>query len=223
MPTEPNSPEEDYVRRRVKAELRKRMRGVRAQAPLSACQERSAAIVSTLLAHEAIVAASSVALFFPIEARHEVDLRSLDAALRARGASVFYPAIDPDTRVMTFRKVSDLAELEERGLGFAEPSATAEEAEPGALSAIVVPALAIDTAGHRIGYGAGFYDRTLPRFAPPAITLGVAYDYQLIPEVPTTEGDVPLAWVVTDRRVFRAGGPAWGTPIPSPSPSSSSV
>jgi 5-formyltetrahydrofolate cyclo-ligase len=197
----------DLLRRRVKAELRKRIRGLRAAAPLSACAERSRHIVRALEEHEAIRAATAVALFFPIEEKHEVDLRALDASLRARGVRVAYPEIDPETRVMTFRFVASTDDLEERGFGFREPSKEAAEASAGDLSVIVVPALAIDPSGHRIGYGAGYYDRTLPRFTSAplrAVTIAVAYDYQLVAEVPTTSTDVAVDWIVTDTRVLAA-------------------
>jgi 5-formyltetrahydrofolate cyclo-ligase len=184
----------------VKAELRKRLRGVRKTTPLEACQARSAKIVARLEAHPAVAAAKRVALFWPIEARHEVDLRTLDASLRARGAVVAYPAIEPDTGVMTLRVVSDVGQLEERGLGFAEPAADAPDASP--LDVVVVPALAVDPTGHRIGYGAGYYDRTLPRYAPPATSIAVAYDWQLVSEVPFTSGDVRVDAVVTDERTL---------------------
>jgi 5-formyltetrahydrofolate cyclo-ligase len=68
-----------------------------------------------------------------------------------------------------------------------------------------VPALAIDPSGHRIGYGAGYYDRTLPRFAPPAIAIAVAFDFQLVSEVPATPSDVRVGWLATDARVLDAG------------------
>lgn len=194
------SPEEDFIRRKVKAELRKRMRGVRKAAPIEACLERSKKIVAALLAEPAVASARSIALFWPIEERHEVDLRGLDASLRARGAQLFYPALDPETRVMTFRRVDDVAVLAEAGFGFAEPPLDAPEATT--LDVIVVPALAVDDRGHRLGYGAGFYDRTLPRFCPPAHAIVVAFDYQLIAEVPITEGDVATDLVVTDARVL---------------------
>lgn len=194
------SPEEDFIRRKVKAELRKRMRGVRKAAPIEACLERSKKIVAALLAEPAVASARSIALFWPIEERHEVDLRGLDASLRARGAELFYPALDPETRVMTFRRVDDVAVLAEAGFGFAEPPLDAPEATT--LDVIVVPALAVDDRGHRLGYGAGFYDRTLPRFCPPAKAIVVAFDYQLIAEVPITEGDVATDLVVTDARVL---------------------
>lgn len=196
---------EEVIRLKVKAELRKRLRGVRRTAPLEACQERSRAIVERLAQLEVVAAASRVALFWPIVARHEVDLRDLDARLRARGAAVAYPAIDPDTGDMTFRFVEAPLELEERGYGFREPSAAAPEATT--LDVIVVPAIGVDPSGHRIGYGAGYYDRTLPRFAPPAVSVVVAYDWQLLAEVPFTEHDVRCGWVVTDTRTLDARTP----------------
>ena len=140
-----------------------------------------------------------MALFWPIVEKHEVDLRSLDESLRARGIAIAYPAIDVETRLMTFRFARP-DELDERGFGFREPAATAPEATRGALDLVIVPAVAVDPTGHRIGYGAGFYDRTLPRFVPPAVAIGVAYDFQLIAEVPFTEHDVALPFVVTDAR-----------------------
>ncbi len=204
-PAEPHShalAPEEVIRLKVKAELRKRMRGVRKTAPLEACAERSAKIVAALEAHEAVVAAKSVALFWPIVERHEVDLRELDRKLRARGVRIAYPAIDPDTGDMSFRIVDDVAALEERGYGFAEPAPDAPHAT--ALDVVVVPALAVDPTGHRIGYGAGYYDRTLPKYAPPAIAISVAYDWQLVSEIPALPGDVQTAWVVTDQRVLDA-------------------
>lgn len=187
---------------RAKAELRKRLRALRATTPASACAERSSRIVAALEAHPAIVSARSVALFWPIVERHEVDLRALDASLRARGVTVAYPSIDPETREMTFRVTQRREELVERGFGFEAPPANAPIAE--SLDVIVVPALAVEVRGHRLGYGAGFYDRTLPAWAPPAISIAVVFDFQLLAEVPITEGDVAVDWIVTDSRVFRA-------------------
>jgi len=193
---------EDFIRRKVKAELRKRMRALRNTAPASACLERSQRIIARIQEVEGFAAAKRVALFWPIEAKHEVDLRALDAVLRMRGAEVFYPTIDPETGKMTFRAAAP-EELQEAGYGFREPAATAPEATT--LDVIVVPSLAIDGRGHRLGYGAGYYDRTIPRFAPPARTIVVAYDYQLIVEVPITEGDVACNVIVTDERTIVVG------------------
>jgi 5-formyltetrahydrofolate cyclo-ligase len=192
---------ETALRYRAKAALRQRARALRSTIPADAIAQRSARIVASLGQLPDVATATSVALFYPIESRNEVDLRALDGLLRAAGKRLAYPSIDPDTRVMTFRHAACLTSFEERGLGFREPSPDAPELAP--LDVIVVPALQIDSLGHRIGYGAGFYDRTLPRFSPPARTIGVAFDFQLISEVPVTAGDVPVDVIVTDARVLR--------------------
>lgn len=191
---------EQELRYRAKAALRKRARALRNAIPREAALARSARIAERIEKLPFVAAASRVALFHPIEGRNEVDLTALGDRLRARGVRVAYPSIEPDTRVMTFRFVDDPRAMEERGLGFCEPAPEAEEAT--ALDVVIVPALQIDGRGHRIGYGAGFYDRTLPRFAPPARSVGVAFDFQLVAEVPDTPGDVALSLVVTDSRTL---------------------
>jgi 5-formyltetrahydrofolate cyclo-ligase len=183
------------------------MRGLRSTLPAAACAERSARIAVRLLALEPIAGARSVALFWPIEKRHEVDLRALDARLRERNVRIAYPAVDPQTHALTFRFVASPGAMKEtafQGVSLVEPSADEPEATPGQLDVIVLPALAVDPTGQRIGYGAGHYDRALPRFAPPATSVAVAFDFQLVAELPATDGDVRTDYVVTDARSLRA-------------------
>ncbi len=194
---------ERAIRLAAKAELRKRARALRASMPREGILARSARIAERLASLPAVRGARTLALFWPIEGRNEVDLRSFDAALRAEEKRVAYPSIDQDTGAMTFRFVEDTRALEERGLGFEEPDPAAEEA--ASLDVIVVPALQIDLRGHRIGYGKGYYDRTIGRYCPPAIAIGVAFRFQLLAEVPSTEGDVPVAIVVTEDEVVEVG------------------
>ncbi|MGD0677094.1 MAG: 5-formyltetrahydrofolate cyclo-ligase [Polyangiaceae bacterium] len=196
------SSSEDLLRRRVKAELRKRMRALRGALPASACAEKSERIVQRVLSLQSIAGASAIALFWPMENRHEVDLRPLDALLRERGARIAYPAIELPSQVIVFRFVPAVSALTMNPLGFYEPPPEGGDIEPGSLDAIVVPALAVDPRGHRIGYGAGHYDRTLPCFLPRATTVAVAFDFQLVAEVPETHGDVAVRWVVTEARTL---------------------
>lgn len=183
------------------------MRALRAALPAAALAERSARIVASLLALPEVSEARSVALFRAIRAKHEIDLEAADAALRRRGAAVWYPFMDPTEEGFRtgFRLVHDLGALAARGRGFPEPPPDAPEARRGDVDVIVVPALALALDGGRIGWGAGWYDATLPDLRPPAIGVGVALDFQLLGELPTTTGDVPVDHVVTDARSFRVG------------------
>lgn len=192
------------LRKRAKVELRKRTRALRNTIPEASLAVRSSKICAALESRAEMAAAGRVALFHPIAQRHEVDVRELDARLRALGKRIAYPSIDASKR-MTFRWVDDPADLAEggashRALGFADPGPSAPEASE--LDIIVVPALLIDARGFRLGYGAGYYDQALPRFAPPAAKVGVIFDFQLAAEVPNDPWDVPLDVIVTDERVL---------------------
>src|SRR5262249_6184501 len=177
---------------------------------------RSAKIIHRLEAMEAVRSATTIALFWPIESRHEIDLRAFDATVRRR-SKVAYPAID-ENRSMTFRFVDDPGAMKEEGLGFRQPDAAAPVAE--ALDVIVVPALAVDPRGHRLGYGAGYYDRALAAM-PSAIPIAVAFDFQLLAEIPVSPADVPVKWIVTDTRVLCSQPPPASSRPPSGPPSGS--
>lgn len=189
---------ERMFRQRAKALMRRRFRGQRASIPTSAVAARSAALCARLLEAPEMASATGVALFWPIERFKEVDLRSVDASLRARDRRVAYPEIDPETRVMTFRFVDDPLSLSPCELGFFAPPASAAVATQ--LDVVVVPGIAFDPQGYRIGYGAGFYDQSLPTVCPPAIAIGVAFDFQLAADIPFAEHDVPVDVIITDRR-----------------------
>jgi 5-formyltetrahydrofolate cyclo-ligase len=138
-----------------------------------------------------------------MEGKGEVDLRVFDEVLRQRGVSLYYPFIDrlaPGRSRTGFRKTISVESLADRGARFFEPPADAPEAQRGEIQAVIVPALAADAAGHRIGYGAGYYDATLPDVCPPARSIVVAYDFQLMAELPHESHDIPCDAVVTDQR-----------------------
>lgn len=196
------------LRARAKKQLRSRMRGVRLAVPASALGQRSERIVERVQGLALFRAARGVALFWPMEDRHEVDLGALDGAARQADKVVYYPFMDKkDGGFRTgFRRVDDVTELAERGRGFNEPPPDAPEARPGDVDLVVVPALAAAADGHRIGYGAGFYDATLPDVCPPARSVVVVFDFQLLAEVPSTSHDVACDVVVTDARVIDASG-----------------
>jgi 5-formyltetrahydrofolate cyclo-ligase len=80
---------------------------------------------------------------------------------------------------------------------------------------LVVPGVAFDRRGIRLGRGAGCYDRFLPTIPPPAALVGLAWSWQVVDELPADRWDVPVDAVVTEEGVVRAGAlPAGSPPIP---------
>lgn len=191
---------------RAKKQLRARMRALRSAHPEKARAERSARLVARVIALPEFVSARGVALFASLLDGGEVDVRALDQAARTANKRIFYPTIERkgDRDHTALAEVSDPTELAMRGRRFAEPPESARRAARGDVDLVVVPALALAATGHRLGYGGGFYDAMLPDFCPPAVAVAVAFDFQLIAELPAEPHDVPCDIVVTDARTLVA-------------------
>jgi 5-formyltetrahydrofolate cyclo-ligase len=136
-----------------------------------------------------------VAGYSPI--RSEIDPTLLMRKLAARGAELALPVITARDSPLQFRAWSPGHKLVRGPLGILEPSLEATEVIPDIL---LVPLAAFDRAGHRIGYGAGHYDRTLEqlRTSSKIIAIGVAFAAQQIPNVAAAAHDARLDLVLTE-------------------------
>lgn len=192
----------------VKRHLRGRMRALREALPDAAWAERNARVLAKLRSLPELERSRNVALFAAMPRRKEIDLRELHVELAARGSKLYYPFMDPtaDGYRTGFRPVGSLDDLVARGRGFREPNPSVAPAERGTIDLVVVPALAVAPTGHRIGYGAGIYDATLPDVCPPALSVAIAFDFQLLVEVSTTVQDVACDIVVTESEILRRSG-----------------
>ena len=131
--------------------------------------------------------------------RSEIDVRPLMLALAtATGAALALPVVVGRGQGLLFRRWQAGMPLVEGPFGTAHPA----ESEPAlAPDLLLVPLLAFDRCRHRLGYGAGFYDRTLAglRANGPVTAVGIAYAGQEVPEVPVGELDERLDLVLTER------------------------
>lgn len=180
------------------------MRALRQALPGAARSVRSERICELVLTAPEYVSARSIALFAPQAL--EVDVSSLDEHARAAQKLVYYPFMDPTESGFTtgFRRVDTRADLTDRGRKFLEPPPGLYQAERGDIDLVIVPALAVAPTGHRLGYGSGYYDATLPDVCPPGVALAVAFEFQLLAELPVSDNDVRVQIVVTDQRVLRS-------------------
>jgi 5-formyltetrahydrofolate cyclo-ligase len=141
-----------------------------------------------------------VAGYSPI--RSELDPFPLMQHLaKTHGVRLALPVIIARDAPLLFRQWSPADTLVSGSMGILEPRPEAPELKPDIL---LVPLAAFDRAGHRIGYGAGHYDRTFAqlRAAKPVIAIGLAFDVQEIEAVPTGPHDVALDYVLTETRVI---------------------
>jgi 5-formyltetrahydrofolate cyclo-ligase len=187
-----------YLREHAKRELRSRMRSVRAVVPASARELRARGAVQRVLELAEYVCAQTIVGFSAIQ--KEIDPAELLAGARASGKRVGLPRVVDD--VLALHEFRDVSELAEGAFGVLEPAASAPVIAPAEVDLVIVPGLAFDARGHRLGYGRAFYDRLLPGMTK-AFRLGLAYDFQVVMELPNDAHDIPMHAVATDLRVLR--------------------
>jgi 5-formyltetrahydrofolate cyclo-ligase len=150
-------------------------------------------------AREATGIAPAISAFWPMA--EEIDIRPLLRALHEDGHPLCLPRTPKRGEALTFHAWRPGDALEGGPMGTSQPSATTAAIEPDAL---IVPLLAADPAGFRLGYGGGFYDRTLTRLRRRrAITaIGVCFDAQRVARVPTGPNDARLDFLLTERALL---------------------
>lgn len=145
-------------------------------------------------------AGSVVALYAPKGT--EVETSSLDALARGRGLRIAYPRIVAGDRRLAFHEIEP-ANLVLARFGLREPRPDAPSVDIASIAAFVIPGLAFDRDGGRVGWGRGYYDATLAVAAPSALRIGLAFECQLVERVPRDPHDAQLHYVVTETAVHR--------------------
>ena len=141
----------------------------------------------------------------------EVGTRRIAEAVRKAGGAVFYPRPAPGG-AMTFHRVDDESALVPGRFGIPAPGADDPEGEGNArFDLLVVPGIAFDRFGYRLGRGGGYYDRFLAR-AAVGEAVGLAFSWQVVPELPRDPWDAPVGAVVTELGVIRTAGKIPGRP-----------
>lgn len=184
----------------AKHAARVRAREARARITPAERRDHAAAVAERLLALPELARVRTVLVYAALPA--ELDPALAVSALRTRGARVAYPRIAAPG-VLDMHIVDHELELVAGPFGLSQPSVHAPRAHHDSIDAVIVPGVAFDESGRRLGYGAGYYDRLLPLLRPDCIRIGIAFDEQLLPEIPSSHHDVDVDMVVTPSRVIR--------------------
>lgn len=188
------------------AEAKRDLRGQaierRAQAHITGAASAPERVRANFAAAMSLPPDATVSGYWPV--RTEIDPRPLMAWLRGRGHPLALPAVVGRGRPLVFRPWLPGDELVPGMLGIDTPTAAAGTCEPEVL---LVPLLAFDACGHRLGHGAGYYDITIAglRARARVLAVGLAYATQAVDAVPREPHDERLDWVVTEATAIRTG------------------
>jgi len=199
MTDTPRSPDHEALNR-AKSVLRLRARAARRSVLPELRTAYAYAIAERVLGLPEIAEAPAVMVYGA--SPEEVDVSVLEFALRERGTRVAYPRV-AGPHELTLHWVDEGARMVTGSFGLREPAADAPPTTLDALSALIVPGIAFDPAGNRLGFGGGYYDTLLAHAERVPVTVGVAYDEQLVAEVPHHAHDRKMDIVVTPTRTYR--------------------
>ncbi|MBR3845645.1 MAG: 5-formyltetrahydrofolate cyclo-ligase [Clostridia bacterium] len=143
--------------------------------------------------------ATAILLYFPIN--NEISPLFLLDVAQKWGKKIAFPVCDHESGKLIFREISNLNELKKAKFGLFEPNNTCPILIPDEKTLCIVPAIAFDENGDRLGYGKGFYDRFLRDFK--GTSVGLVHSELLVPYLPRDEHDTLLCTIATEKGIFK--------------------
>lgn len=172
---------------------------------LDTCLHQSLVVQERFLQLPEFAAARTLALYSPI--LNEVFTEEVFTQARKLSKRVVFPRVQGTE--MQFFEVAGHEELRAGNFGILEPQG-AQPIPIAELDLLLVPGVAFDQAGHRLGYGKGYYDRLLPQRSPHCRLVGFCFEFQLVASLPAEAHDIRMDLLVTEQRTLRLIPPAAG-------------
>lgn len=180
----------------IKDKLREEMRAKRRALTADEVKLSSEKIRNSLFTLDCVKNAKTVCTF--LSAFKEPDTIEIVKQLWEKKCRVIVPISDTETNTLSLSFIDSMADLKKGAYGILEPSVV-KTADENAIDVILVPGLAFDRSGARMGFGKGYYDRLLEMSS--AVKIGLCYDFQLFDSIPTESHDVPMDFIVTEKEI----------------------
>lgn len=190
-----------------KADVRRDALKARRSLSAEQVESLSARIQNSLMALPEFLEAGAVASY--AAKGDEVQTQKIMRSALSSGKRLLVPRTDPSSLSLRFCEVRSLDQLAPGYFGILEPPLASRAVPLSESQLVIVPVVAWDDAGQRVGYGKGYFDREL-RSRGRAAAAGLAFESQRRDRLPAAPSDVPLDIIVTERRVLRFGGASGG-------------
>jgi 5-formyltetrahydrofolate cyclo-ligase len=138
----------------------------------------------------------NIAAFYPTPL--EIQIQPILYKILDSKKKLFLPFIEKSN--LFFSHIKDLRLLDKGKFNILEPR-TKRKKMLHDIEILLVPGLAFDLNGNRLGHGKGFYDRLLPLLNPKCLIYGVCYDFQIFPEIPVLSYDIPIQFILSEKRI----------------------
>ncbi|VAX33092.1 5-formyltetrahydrofolate cyclo-ligase [hydrothermal vent metagenome] len=196
-PSLPHEAEKKSIRKKLQLERR----GVGA----TERQRKSQAIMAFLLQLDPFRKARTIQLYLSYAT--EVETSPIFHFARRKNKQIAVPILDRAHCALQFSELNTLSPhmLEKSPLGISQPRLEFQKKiDPKTIDLWIIPGLAFDPQGNRLGYGKGYYDRALQNIQQPV--LGLAFEIQIVPHLPVETRDVPVDYIITEKRTIVCKG-----------------
>ena len=138
-----------------------------------------------------------------VSIRSEVRTVEVIKQLIEENKNISVPVCIPETTQLFASQIFRMEELAPSQFGLLEPKSDfMRPIEPEKLEIVLVPGLAFDRKGNRLGYGKGYYDGFLTKVSPRTLKIGLAYSFQIVEKVPIDSLDIPLDIIITEKEII---------------------
>lgn len=159
-------------------------------------ETKSAEIKKKLFKDSAFTTASKI--MFYVAKSYEVDTYSMIEEALRQGKRIIVPVTSIGEKKIIPSEIKSPEELEKGPFDIKQPKAEYTRPVPVKdIDVVIAPGIAFDNSGNRIGHGAGFYDRFLTTLPSPTLTIGLAFDFQVVSEIPALSWDVPVKKIIS--------------------------
>lgn len=181
-----------------KGKIRKVIRAINEKSALTERKIWDDRIAASLISFPIVADAQTVCIYVSLP--EEVDTGKIMEELFRQKKTVIVPKIFPHKRLKLFQ-IQSLTDLEPGVFNIPEPGLTCTEIDSSVIDLFIIPGVAFDRYGYRLGRGMGYYDRLLIDTWIPKI--GLSYSFQLIPRLPHAPYDIPMDVIVTEKEIIR--------------------
>ena len=187
---------------RLKAQIRREIALKRLAMSEDKCLARSLAIEQNLFSLPEFVARKTIAFYMALD--REVQTRGMIRQAIGLGKQALIPKINGEEGHFVWSEIRDIDREVTRGtFGILEPREHYLRIIPcKAIELVIVPGVAFDVEGRRIGFGRGYYDRMLAQLEETCFRVGLAFELQIVPEIPHLEHDIPVHKLITEERLI---------------------
>lgn len=186
-----------------KQQLRQHYKSVRKELSAAQVAQYSAAIARQLFATSLWQQSHTVMLYLSFQ--NEVDTHAIYQQGWQESKTMLLPICAPSGGLMEMSSITSFSVLTPNCYGIDElPAALQQIIAPEEIDLCLIPGIAFDHTGNRLGFGAGYYDRYLPRLRPDVPRVALAYECQLSPQtLPVDDYDLPMDYILTEKQLYQ--------------------